>query len=183
MPTIQQINDEKAYSQSYRESMFNIWYQAECPPMTELVKIIPPDEQGRTPDPPTLRRWHNLDGWDEHADALNGQLAVQTDQLAIQERMEMFKKHAELGKTLAQKGEEYITEHGLSTGAEAIRAVIEGTDLERKSLGYAEFFNKIVNASNEELDKQLKRLTGGGDILEGEAKDVDESESKSESDS
>jgi hypothetical protein len=178
MPTFNQVNRAVSYSQSYRESIFNIWYQAECPPITELVKIIPADNDGRMPDLPTVGRWRREDGWDEHADALNGQLAVKTDQIAINERLEMFQKHAELGKELSQRGKEYLEQHGLDTGAEAIRAIVEGTDLERKSIGYAELYKKIINASDDELNDMLKKYLGDGKVIDGEVKDVDANKSE-----
>ena len=180
-PTFTKSRKRVEFSLIYREAVFNVWYQNECPTIPDLMTIIPPDDDGRKPDIVTVNAWSRNDGWQEHADALNAQLSVQTDQMAIEKRMEMFKKHAELGKLMSGKGEDYFKEHAPETATEAIRAITEGTKLERESLGLAEAYDKILNASNEELNSRLKKLLGGGEIIEGEVKDTDAGKSEADS--
>ena len=175
MPTIKDIIAGEEYSSDYREAAFRAWYQAERPTMSKLRELLNPDSRGRIPELSVIGHWKLDDDWDARADALDGNAQIQLDNQSIQARIEMLQKHAQMGKELSDKGREYLSKNGFDTGAEAIRAIIEGVKLERQSAGYAEFLARIADASDEDLNKELqKMLTKGSDFIDAEVKDTND---------
>jgi hypothetical protein len=156
--------------------MFEIWYHGECNDIgnwrERLLTSLGPDEHGRTPGPQMITKWREEDAWDQRADARNAKAALALDNSAIKERVEMLKVHAKIGKDLSQKGVDYLRDNDLSTATEAIRAIVEGTNLERQSAGYADFLARITQATDEQLDRELKKFMGSGEVIDAESTDV-----------
>jgi len=161
------------YTKGYKEECFAAWYAAGQPRSLKLLSFIPEDRHGRKPNPSTIRKWQRgEDGWNARAKALNIKTQESLDIILIEKRVEMFERHAETGAQMADMGMEYLTADeggGIKSDQSAIRAIKEGTDLERKSLGISEMLRGITSMK----DSQLLKLVGE---FESENEDVIDAE-------
>lgn len=150
------------YSEEYIDNVFYKWHGADRVISQAFITQLEPDLNGRTPTRESVIKWKDSRGWVERADALDAEISVRKDQEIIDLRMEMFKKHAEIGGQLVEKGLSYLQEHGVENSASAIRAIDLGLTTERISTGLAEVYVKISKMSDEALTKELQKLIGGG---------------------
>lgn len=154
------------FSDDYIDNVFYKWHGGDRVISQAFVNLLDPNEKGNTPTRETVRRWKETRGWDERADALDAEISVQKDRQIIDMRMEMFKKHAEIGGQLIEKGISYLQEHGVENSNSAIRAIDLGLSTERVSTGLAEVYVKISKMSDEDLTKELAKLIGGNSSQE-----------------
>ena len=154
------------YTEEYIDDVFYRWHGADRIISQAFISQLEPDKNGRTPTKEAVTRWRDSRGWIERADALDAEISVQKDRHIIDLRMEMFKKHAEIGGQLIEKGITYLQEHGVENSNSAIRAIDLGLTTERVSTGLAEVYVKISKMSDEDLTKELKKLIGGNSSQE-----------------
>lgn len=168
------------YSNAYKDQAFYIWYRASRPSMVELQKIIPLDENNRKPHSNVLTNWKEAFAWNMWADSLDAKISDQLDMTVVEERVQMYKKHAEMGQQMAEKGMDYINTQGLDSDSAAIRAIVEGITIEGKNRGLADALSRVFSMSEKEIDVELKKMltTKGGDdgIIDLESSDVEEVE-------
>lgn len=166
-----------AYSDAYIEKCFVAWYTAGCPDGGRTMKIIPQDEMGRTPHPEVVKGWIKRYDWHSRADILNEQVAREIEKKAVEIRVEMLNRQAELGKQLQEKGMEYLEAHEFEKAGEALKAVISGAELERSSRGLPEAIMKVAEMRDEDLAKTLDSLLGkasqAGDLEKALGYDVE----------
>ncbi|MCJ7636945.1 MAG: hypothetical protein MUO21_05595 [Nitrososphaeraceae archaeon] len=171
---------ETDYSQAYKDEAFYIWYRNSRVSLPELEKLLPLDERNKKPRIPSILRWKNDANWDTWADSLDAKVSDQLDMTVITERVEMYRKHAEMGQDLASKGMEYIKTEGIASDSAAIRAIVEGINIEGKNRGLADALSRVFSMSEKEIDVELKKMltTKGGDdgIIDLESSDVEEVE-------
>lgn len=146
------------YSEVYKEKLFLIWYQNGCVPMTALATLIPPDESNRTPTSLELGVWCRKLGWRERADTLNQEVKKQIERKAVEIRVEMLNRQAELGLMLQIKGREFFNEHPINHPSIALRAIIQGAELEKSARGIPEALMKISEMSDEKLSDTVQKL-------------------------
>ena len=167
------------YTKGYKEECFAAWYAAGQPRSNKMIDILPEDRHGRKPSASTVRLWQKgEDGWNARAKILNIKARKSLDIILIEKRVEMFERHAETGAQMADMGMEYLTASeggGIRSDASAIRAIKEGTDLERKSLGISEMLRGITSMK----DSQLMKVVGdfeseNEDIIDAEFEEKDE---------
>jgi hypothetical protein len=162
------------YNQEVHEQAFALWYKAGKPTYRELRQmLVDLYGDGRVPTAPSIMNWRTEDHWDEHADALDGQIEVVQDKEIIQQRQDIIKHMADVGKELVDMGMDYLKKEGIENSADAIRAIGKGMELQDKLLGWAAVFAKLSAASDEDLDKELKKYMTG-EVLEATATDADE---------
>jgi len=173
------IMDTTPYSLSYKETCFRTWYAAEKPKGKKILEIIPYDEDGRKPTILTVRKWlRGEDGWNARARKLDVRTREDLDAIIIKKRVEMFERHAEAGAQLVDMGLDYLENFDITSDSVALRAVKEGTDLERKSLGISELLKSISTMSDSQLQKRAEELASSdaelsdGEIIEGVARNV-----------
>jgi hypothetical protein len=168
------------YSTAYKDEAFYIWYRASRPSMVEMQKILPLDENGRKPHANIITNWKNAFNWNMWADSLDAKVSDQLDMTVVEERVQMYKKHAEMGQQMAEKGMDYINTKGLDSDSAAIRAIVEGITIEGKNRGLADALSRVFSMSEKEIDVELKKMltTKGGDdgIIDLESSDVEEVE-------
>lgn len=163
----------RIYPSTYREKVFYTWYNNNRMEPSALIKAIDSYE-GRKPNRQNILEWINQESWHERADELDQKAIVVMDTDAIQKRVEMMKQHAEIGREMTQKGRDFLKVSGVSSGTEAIRAIVEGTRLERENTGYEAFFMKIATADEETLKKELAKFTEKGDVIDVRPDDIQE---------
>lgn len=142
--------------------------------MTVLHKQIQEDPAfERKPSLATLKTWRVLDNWELKAEVLDGKASIVVDQRAIDERAQMLEEHSQAGAELRKKGVKYVQDHEPENFQDAIRAIVQGSTLERQSRGLMGVLTKIASADNDELNSMLRQYLGAGDnVIEAEAKDA-----------
>ena len=165
-----EIIETSPYTEEYKEICFTVWYGASKPRGKELVDILPDDKYGRKPPLRLLYKWQRQE-WNERAKNLDIKTRESLDALIITKRVEMFERHAEAGAQLADMGLDYFEEKGITTDTAAIRAIKEGTDLERKSAGISELLKKFSTMSDKQLQSRARELLAADEdinIIEAE---------------
>ena len=150
------------YPDLYVDKVFYAWYNNNKRVNAKLVKDIPdfPEDSGNKPNVATLNIWIKKFDWDIRAQGLDDEISHRMDDEIITKRMEMFKQHQIIGGQLIEKGITFLKENGISTDQAAIRAIDLGINIERVSTGMAESYLKISKMSDEELQRELLKLTG-----------------------
>lgn len=157
------VKKKIVYSDRYREEAFFIWYNSGCPPLTELSKMLP-SERNTYPGYQTVVIWHREDGWDHRAKELDMEIQKKIQRETIDARVEMFKRHAEIGKEMLEKGIEYLNKNGLDDSKAAISAIKVGSQIEVNSRGIADALSKASKMSDEQLLKVIQGLVDGANI-------------------
>jgi len=162
------------YSDSYKQVAFQVWYSNDRPKAGTLKSILPPDEMSRVPSEVILVEWIN--SWVEDADRLDIEVKKINDLELITQRADMLKRQARNAKTLQDMGMDYLVEHGFEKAGEAVRAIVEGTRIERESRGLGEALDRIFKMDDEALRKELEYLLNRekGIIVDGEVSEVDD---------
>lgn len=161
------------YSLDYQNACFAIWYKAGKPQnYSHILKILPKDEQGRSPSKALLNDYW-LPDWRQRADVLDAESNNILDRNLIQARVEMLENQAKIGVTLQKLGLDYFSEHNMDDPAVALRAIVQGVEMERNSRGLSVALQRISNMSDSqlqsEISKQLERYKQSkGEIVEGE---------------
>lgn len=161
------INNQERYSDEYREACFFAWYRAGKPKLgmkTVLGTVIPTSEDGFKPNSVTLKKWREEYGWLERADVLDAQVSKVLENEAIQERIETLRQLAKDGKTLKEKGLDYIREHDRpfeDNPSAAVRAIVAGSEMEFRYAGQAAVLSTIGQMSNKQVESEIKKLLGG----------------------
>jgi hypothetical protein len=166
------------YTDEYIDNIFYLWYENDKKAGSTLLSIIPKNDDGRKPAALTISGWIAERGWIERADVLDAELARKKDDIIINKRAEMFEKHVKIGAELIEKGLDFLKSSGVKTDASAIRAIDLGLETERISVGLADSYAKIAKMSDEDIQKELRKLLGKppvneDDILDGEITDTE----------
>ena len=167
MPITQSINKSptipydynKDYSDEYVQSLFYLWYNKGKPSAPKLYDMIEPDPlTGKMPTVGTLNTWLSTDSYPFklRAAELDQEVADALKSGAIGEKIEMHKRHADMGQELAQLGIDFLKEYGIDDPKTAVRAIVAGTDLEARSRGVDKVLETVSKMSDDELDKMLR---------------------------
>jgi hypothetical protein len=160
------------YTDDYIEQAFYIWYRNNKCGSHKLINLLPKTDAGNSPARMVIERWLIERGWKERADALDAEVSMKLDIEVIDERTAMYKRLAEIGREETEMGYTFLKEHGIQKEENALRAISDGTALQQRAVGGAEFLQKVLTMSNEQLDKELLKLTGKTPKMENEF-DVD----------
>ena len=177
--TLSSLSASNRYSDLYREQCFRAWWNAGKPTGNRLMEIIPEDEFGRKPHNIVLRSWMKQDDWNSRSLVLDEKAREVNEQQAIQQRAEMFKRHAEIGNEVLEMGLDFLRTKGISTDTQAIKAIQLGAAMERDARGVSEWMNKISGMKDDELLSRVRVLMKGlseGDknIIDAEVKELGE---------
>jgi len=85
--------------------------------------------------------------------------------MVISEKIEMLKRHADVGLQMQNMAIEYLNENRdeLSSPA-AVRMLVEGIRIERESRGIPAALDKMMNMTDEELMKEVTGLIEKGSL-------------------
>lgn len=162
------------YSKTYIEACFRAWYDAGTPGMgniegkasaggAKVINSLPPDEHGRKPNITTIIKWMNTYGWRERADSLDAEVSIMLDRESVQKRIETLKTLAEAGKSLKDKGLDFITKTDQpfeDNPSAAVRAIVAGSEMEFKYAGAADRLSAINQMSDKQIEQKLLQLLG-----------------------
>lgn len=164
------------YPDSYMEMVFYAWYEGGKKVGNNFLNSLPASPGGRQPSKATVIDWINTKGWIERADALDAEASRALDSLMIDKRKKMYEEQVRVANELVEKGMEYLNEKGIQSDASALRAIDLGLATQRVSTGMAEAYIQISKMSDDQLDKELKKLLGGGKIDSVDADEIIEEE-------
>jgi len=150
----------QTFSEDYKDQVFSHWFENGRIVNFSLMEKLPEYVDGRKPSEDTIRNWVGQLHWDERANALSGQISRALDNTIIGRRVEMYKKHAEIGQDMVEMGMNFLKENGIKSDQSALRAVVEGVEIQRQSLGLAEALQKIYTMDDNQLTKELQKLLG-----------------------
>ena len=150
----------QSYTDTYKEQAFYLWYDNDKCPITRLAELLPKNPDGRSPGSIVLTQWQNEFGWKERADALDADVSRKLDEDVINKRATMYARLAEIGQFEAEEGYRYLKEHGITKEDTALRAIADGALLQQRTVGQAEAWQKIATMTDEQIVKELERLTG-----------------------
>ena len=148
------------FTEDYKDQVFYLWYENGKIVNFSLMGAIPVSPNGRKPSEGTIKEWVGQGDWNTRADGLDGQITRVLDNSVIEKRVTMYKRHAEIGRDMVEMGMAYLKENGLKREESAIRAIAEGIDIQRQSIGLAEALQKISTMDNDQLTKELQKLLG-----------------------
>jgi hypothetical protein len=152
----------------YIEKVFYIWYNHGKPSAKMLIPYIPADldEWGRVPNWSTVESWLE-DFFVPRANALDAEVKAKLDALLISEKVDMLKRHADVGLKMQDMAIQYLNENRDEISAPAaVRLLVEGIRIERESRGIPAALDKMMNMSDEELTDELKKLMTTSSTLE-----------------
>ena len=147
------------FTEQYQREAFTVWYELGKPSPQRLYDALKPDEiVGRVPSPKTLQEWiaERFRDWGEE---LDGEVRDQINEMLIAEKVEMAKRHAEIGQKMQSKALEYLDSHEIDTSASAVRLLVEGLRIEQENVGLPQALKKLSRMSDEDLLAEVMKIT------------------------
>lgn len=146
------------YSAQYKADLFLVWYQANRPRGKKFAAILPKDELGRIPNLLVVQKWMRQEGWIARANDMDGEVMERLKEIAIEKKVRMHERHAEIGQELAEMGINWLEENKIMTATEASRIIDLGTRLERENTGGAQALSEVARLSNQKLEGTIQAL-------------------------
>lgn len=150
----------ETYSDAYIEQVFYKWYDGNRVISQKFTNSLSPDENGNVPSFKAVDKWKDKYGWVERADALDAQVSLEFQKKVIDSRVQMYEEHSRVANALVEKGKEFINTHPIETMQDALKAISLGVEIERVSVGQADFGRKYLNMSGDQLTNELRKLLG-----------------------
>jgi hypothetical protein len=157
---------QKNFSSQYREKIFYVWYNHGKPGSMSLLPFITPemDEWERLPSKYSLDVWIE-DEFVPRAAQLDSEIKKQLDAQLIAEKVEMLRRHADVGLKMQDMAIEYLNENREELSAPAaVRLLVEGIRIERESRGIPAALDKIRDMSDEKLMEQIKEIVTSSNV-------------------
>jgi hypothetical protein len=151
----------KGFSDTYKENLFFQWYQSGGPSITTLYKKIEPNEAGKVPTLESVKMWCFKLKWHDRAKMLNEEISRQIQQRMIEDRIEMLHRQADLGRTLQEKGQQFFLTHEIDSPGVALKAIIQGAELERFSRGIPDALLRVSQLDDNKLTGLVSKLLAG----------------------
>jgi hypothetical protein len=170
--------DLSLYTSDYKEACFLIWYKNGRPSLRKLAPIIPISSVGGRATEWALRSWYKSDKWKERADGMDSEVSREMNKEAIEEKILMLKRHADAAGRLVQMGVDYLDDHGIDKGADAIRAIVSGIEQERAARGMPIALNEMEKWTTAQLVGYIeKQLVGENPVGSDELDEASEAQS------
>lgn len=167
-----------SYTPAYKESVFALWYSSNKPSAAKLSGMVPDDESGRKPAASLISKWMEDGDWYVRADILDERASESLEKVLVTDRVEIFKKQAEIGKKLQEIGMRYIESDDFKLNAiTALKMVVEGAQLEKESVGLTIALTKIYSLGDSDIQSEIKKLLAKADkedVVEGDVEELGE---------
>lgn len=153
MTTLSRIIPVTRFSKTYKEGVFHAWWPNRITtPLSTIVASLPLSEDGTRPEVGAVRAWIARERWIERAEMLEAQVSKRLEKMALEGRVEMLNRHAQVGKELQEKALAYLQTTEIVRMSDAIKLVELGIDVERSSRGVGDAIVKMANSSSDELN-------------------------------
>jgi len=150
----------ETYSDAYIEQTFYRWYDGNRVISQKFANSLSPDENGNVPSFKAIDKWKTKYGWVERADSMDAQVSLEFQKKVIDARVKMYEEHSNVANALVEKGKEFIKDHPIETMQDALKAISLGVEIERVSVGQADFGRKYLNMTGDQLTNELRKLLG-----------------------
>ena len=174
------------YSADYKEKCFLSWYAHGKPTGATARAFMPEDENGRVVSAELLFQWKKDGRWKDRASQMDVEVQRKVQAKAIEEKVLMLQRHAEMAFKVVKMGYEYLIENGFGSANTALKAFTEGIKIERDSRGLSQAIQKVSELSDEKFDETIAKLLSGlsedevaqlsavaDEVVEGEVKELD----------
>ena len=165
------------YTEDYIEQCFFIWYQFNRGKSgLNSADNLPPSNEGNIPKSTTIAIWRKKYGWDERADALDGEVSMRLEKEAIEKKAEAIKRVVVMLEDAVSKASDHIKNEGYDSSASAVRMLLGGSEELVKLVGAGELLLAVSRMNDNQLTKEFYRLLGKDDnVIDAEAEDADSS--------
>jgi hypothetical protein len=179
-PILSGHSSKQVYHDSYKNAVFYVWYLNGKPGGKKLRTLIQPQEStGLIPENPTLQRW--ILEFEEQAAELDAEIQEKIREKEIQKKTEMLERHAELGKRMTEVARQYLEEHKDSLKPPAaVRLLVEGVEIERKSRGLPSLITAVNKADDEDIMNMINDILKEVEVLPSGEEEENESDSLSD---
>jgi len=156
----------RPFSESYRDDLFLFWIQCGQPDYRQLHLRdgFPLDEWQRKPAVSTLENWAREDRWADRSKIIQQEVYRQITTQVVKEKVEMSRRHAEIGRQMQAKALAYFEEHTLTSDHAAARLLEKGIEVERQSVGIADIIEEATRLSDDKIISQITALMAKGQV-------------------
>lgn len=164
----------REYTEDYKQLIKQFWWKMGRPATLQLVKKegFPIDEHGRKPNAQIINRWKNNELWDFWADELDSRAMVVVENDLIAQKVEMLRRHANVGFVMIEKGLEHLASGTFDSSSAAVAAIKAGVEIERTSRGIGEMMMKMAKmddgALKNEIMNYINRASENNQIVEAD---------------
>lgn len=146
------------YTDDYKNATFWVWYRSGKVNGTILHGLIEPTADGVLPSDLVLKDWIYKD-FRPRAEAVDEQVNKQIMEVATKEKVEMLERHTKVGQEMQTLALDYLREHKDDLKPHtAVRMLVDGIEIERKSRGLPGLITEAIDASDEALTKKIDQL-------------------------
>ena len=148
-----------AYTEKYKNQLFEHWFKNGKLGYSKFRKIAFPDENGRLPGEPLIQKWID-DEWRGRGEHLDSMVMEQLNAQLVYEKVEMLKRHADDAKWAQEIAIEKLKQMDIEdfTASALIRLWSEGIRIERESIGIPQALEKMSGLSDEQLVKEIEEI-------------------------
>lgn len=146
------------YDDHYIEQTFYLWHKNGRHISDKFAKSLPPDEHGQRPAFKTIEQWKDKFAWVTRADSLDAELSLALQEKVIDERIAMYEEHTQISNTLIEKAKNFLSTTEIKEMKDALKAIELAIEIQRVSIGQAEFGRRLLNMSSEQLSKELNKM-------------------------
>jgi hypothetical protein len=146
------------FSHDYIEECFYQWYSRGRISSPDLIVQIGADYRGDKPTSVTINNWKKEYGWEERADEMDIVVREKVQRQYILEKAKMLSKHAELGRTLQEKGLDFLRSHEITSQHAAIRAIEAGIMIEKDSTNLEKLMESVTRMDDAKLTRKMDVL-------------------------
>lgn len=156
------------WTPEFKDWVFVWWMEHNRPSVYVTYKGLPrpntldyPDEfmdkHFKVPTATDLQPW--MDEFKARAGKLDMEARNAIDQTLVEAKVEMLKRHAEIGVNMQDMALDYLEAHRDDLGVgSSVKLLIEGLRIERESKGIPETLRKMSEMSDEKLMNEIKNL-------------------------
>ena len=129
------MNLSNSFSPGYIDNLFSIWYSSGKPKFAKFKAMIPIDPTtNKAPQPTTVRTWLAHEEWIARTEFLDREVEKNLTEKYVASRVEMFERHAEIGREMQTIAVEWLRDHKDELGpGTAVRLLVDGVDMEQST--------------------------------------------------
>ena len=151
------------YSQDYKDKLFYQWYNAGKPSTAAFMLMIDATSNGHMPGKAILQIW--IGEWRERSIELDERAVKELDAKTVQSKVEMFERHAGIGREMQKISMEWLRENKTSlTPGTAVRMLVDGVEMEQSTAGLPDAIRKMLTMTDEDLKNEIAELLTSGHI-------------------
>lgn len=148
----------ETYSDQYIEQTFYLWHRGGRKISQRFANSLPEDDKGQRPTFKTIEMWRDKFGWIDRADTLDAEISNTLQKKVIDDRVQMYEKHTALADALIEKAETFLRDHPITEMKDALKAIELGIEIQRVSVGQADFGRKLLEMSDDQLTRELNKM-------------------------